>query len=77
VEKDNIMEQVYQKLQLTPIELSQELNVSTSALSQWKTRGIPKDKKRIMELMIELDEKDKLLNTIKGFYSTMEKIVRS
>ncbi len=77
MEKDNIMEQVYQKLQLTPIELSQELNVSTSALSQWKTRGIPKDKKRIMELMIELDEKDKLLNTIKGFYSTMEKIVRS
>jgi len=77
MEKDNIIEKVYQELKLTPTELSEELNVTTSAISQWKTRGIPKDKKKIMQLMIELNEKNQLINTIKGFYQSMEKIVKT
>jgi len=77
MDKDNIIEIVYQELKLTPTELSEELNVTTSAISQWKTRGIPKDKKKIMQLMIELNEKNQLINTIKGFYKSMEKIVKT
>jgi len=77
MEEKNLIQKVCKELGLTTKELSEELEVSPQALSQWKTRGIPKDKNKIMELMLKLHEKDIHIQNLKNFQWTMQELNKS
>jgi len=76
-EDQHIIEEAYRVLNYTPQELSKELEVSESAISQWKKRGIPRDKVRIMKLLILLKEKDSILEKGMIFFASLQEMYKT
>jgi len=77
ISDENIIEEACRVLNYTQRELSKELEVSGAAISQWKKRGIPRDKVRIMKLLILLKEKESVLEKGMIFFTSLQKMYKS
>jgi len=71
MQERNIVQEVCEELNISQAELAREFGITTSAISKWNTREMPKIAQKALEYMLKSHKQEKKLKTLKAFKNVL------